>query len=278
MTWFVHTSQRLDSGGQGDVFLGRRSDTGEQVVVKVLRDAHIAKNRKSFEREIKLLNQGLRGVMPVLGFNLNTPTPFYVMPYFAGGSLEKWVGRLTAAQVRGVGLQLASIVGDIHKTGFIHGDIKPANLLPVQGGGLIVADPMGNGYGCTLCFSENVGGTPGYCPPEMGRGGTISAAGDVYSFGATLFHLFTGQRPSQHPPLEPSLIGQINDSLIREVIANCCRPASNERPTMERVRVALRDAESRVVDLNPTPWQQAIAAGLFIGGALLVGHLISAEV
>jgi len=48
--------RQLGSGGNGDIYIGQRSDTGEWVVVKYLRESHLPYARKAFEREVRILN------------------------------------------------------------------------------------------------------------------------------------------------------------------------------------------------------------------------------
>ena len=86
-------------------------------------------------------------------------------------------------------------LANLHAGYDVHGDVKPDNVLVTQEGRLQVADPLGNGSVFTMLFFENHGGTPGYWAPEVRAGGPISYAGDVHSYGATLYELLTGRRP-----------------------------------------------------------------------------------
>src|SRR6266446_2114465 len=63
MRWHVLNLRILKSGGNGDVFVGERSDTGDQVVVKFLRESDSAFARKSFEREVRILTFGFPGMV-----------------------------------------------------------------------------------------------------------------------------------------------------------------------------------------------------------------------
>ena len=152
--------RHLHSGGYGDVFVAQRSDTGEQVVVKRLRDAHLQDAKKAFVREVKILSRECPGLIRLLAWDLNADPPYYVMPYM-GGSLKEYAGRLTAEQLRSVAGELATALANLHAQSIYHGDIKPDNVLVSWDGQLQVADPLGNGFGCTVLFSQNRGGTPG---------------------------------------------------------------------------------------------------------------------
>jgi serine/threonine protein kinase len=95
MNFRVLNLRTFRSGGNGDLYVGRRSDTSESVVVKFLREAHLPHYRKAFAREVQLLTRKLPGIVPVLGWNTAADRPFYVMPYLKGGSLSKYAGNLT---------------------------------------------------------------------------------------------------------------------------------------------------------------------------------------
>src|SRR5262249_6060356 len=96
-------------------------------------------------------------------------------------------------------------------------------------------DPLGNGINCSVMFAQNHGGTPGYWAPEVAAGAPVSAAGDVYSYGATLYHLLTGQRPSDGQQLDLILARFPNVHKIREIILACCQSNPGARPTMPEV-------------------------------------------
>ncbi len=58
--------RRLPSGGNGDLFVGRRNDTGECVVIKYLREWQFEHARRAFAREMRVLGRRVQGVMPLL--------------------------------------------------------------------------------------------------------------------------------------------------------------------------------------------------------------------
>ena len=168
--------QRLGSGGYGDVFIGQRSDTGEYVVQKVLREWRLQHAREGFEREVRVLARGLPGLVPLLAWDLTAQPPFYVMPYLAGGALRQYARSLTGNQLQNIAVELARTLANLHAALEAHGDVKPDNVLVTQDGRLQIADPLGNGTLFTMLFSGNRGGTPGYWAPEVRNGGSISRA------------------------------------------------------------------------------------------------------
>src|ERR1700694_616217 len=224
--------QPFHSGGNGDLFLGVRSDSGERVVVKYLREFHLPHARKGFLREVRVRARKLRGFMPLLGWNLEDQKPFYVMPYLPA-TLTQYSGKLNQQSLHAVATDLALTLANLHATGVAHGDIKPDNILVSNEGHLQVADPLGNGVGCTVVLSQNRGGTPGYWAPEILGGASISLAGDVYSYGATLYQLLTGQRPVDGQKFDSAKITVAPK--LWEIICACCHSAPSSRPTMPEV-------------------------------------------
>ncbi|WP_073562754.1 serine/threonine-protein kinase [Archangium sp. Cb G35] len=240
MSFSVLNLKYLGGGGFADVYLGTRSDTGEQVVVKYLREPQIPGAKKAFMREWKILSRNLhRKLMNVLGANLEAEKPFYVMPYVEGGSLVKWAGRLDDRQILDFALQLADVISALHDANVVHGDIKPDNTL-VSGSDIRLGDPLGNGSGCTISFGTKLGGTPGYWAPEIAAGNPISKAGDCYSYGATLYHLATGLVPVDGRSLDPLPYRPSSQGNgLRDVILAACRLDPSQRPTMADIRAYL---------------------------------------
>ena len=183
----------------------------------------------------------MRGLVPILFSNTRAERPYYVMPYMSGGQLSGYAGRLSGQQLHSVALDLARILGNFHMSVGTHGDFKPANVLVSQDGKLNVADPSGNGLGCTMLFSQGVGGTPAYWAPEVSARG-ISRAADVYSYGATLYELVTWQRPRGGQRFEATSRQQAAAPKLWEIIVCCCQTDPKARPTMQEVVQMLEGA------------------------------------
>jgi serine/threonine protein kinase len=208
MSWRVLNLRTLEDGGFATVYVGTRSDNGEQVVVKYLRDK-TPDNRRYFVREARILARRVhQRLVEFLGGQPEGPEPYYIMPYYPGGKLTKWAGKLTHAQLRYAARQVADALAHLHSVDVAHGDVKPDNILLTRTGELRVGDPLGNGAGCTIAYGMNSGGTPGYWAPEVAvRQTPISKASDVFSFGATLYHLATGRSPVDGQNFDPRALG-----------------------------------------------------------------------
>lgn len=260
----------LGSGGHGDVFVGRRRDTGEKVVVKYLRESHLADARRRFAREVRILGKKLRGLVPLLWADGKGDRPYYVMPFLEHGAITKYAGRLGPEQLHTVAHEMAAAISKLHSLSITHGDIKPDNTLVTDDGHLALSDPLGNGWGCTVIFSEEHGGTPGYWAPEIRNGAKISHEGDMYSFGASLHHLATGVVPTDEHAIDLSLVPSSLPT-IREIIAACVAPDPAARPSAQDVASLLKGEKWADIQRVRGYWK----TGLTVAGlSLLVVALV----
>jgi hypothetical protein len=124
---------------------------------------------------------------------------YIAMEYVVGRSAEAMLaeGPLVTELATDIFLQAASALHAAHGSGIIHRDVKPANLL-VGAGGVTKLGDFGMALGSAELAVGNAHirvGTPYYTAPEIWAGGKASAASDIYSLGASYFHLLTGRPP-----------------------------------------------------------------------------------
>jgi serine/threonine protein kinase len=255
----------LGGGGRGEVFLGQIIPTREAVVVKYPRNPEHPSVRRRFAREVRILARQFSGFVSLLAFDVDGPRPYYVMRFLRNGSIAKHRGRLSEAQLFAVASELSSTLTELHAAGIAHGDVKPDNVLISDERRVVLADPLGNGWGCTMMFSNDCGGTPGYWAPEIQAGQPISAAGDMYSFGVSLHELATGQCPVDGLSPNMALTAKF-DPRLRDIIGACCSANSGERPLAKDIATLL----------SGHAWQDVKKArrqgqvGLFVVGLLTV--------
>jgi eukaryotic-like serine/threonine-protein kinase len=216
--------QMLASGGMGKVFRARDQRTGELVAIKALH-----KSRQYDERAVARFAQEAHILSTLQHPNLVTvrglgrfPSGghFMVMDLIEGADLQHRLqcGPLRTDDAIRVVHAVAEAVNFAHSRGIIHCDLKPANVLVREDGHVFVTDfgfahltsaDAGNVYGA--------GGTFGYIAPEiLIPGSAPSPAADIYSLGALLWTLGTGQPPSSDPSS-----GGIEDSLLAEISRRC---------------------------------------------------------
>ena len=132
-------------------------------------------------------------------------------------------GRLAVADAALLGRQLASVLGYLHRHGWVHLDVKPDNVVVQEGRAILIDLGLASRPGRI----ERGMGTDGYAAPEQDAGGTVSAATDVWGLAATLAECLTGAAPGRSSDL-----ARVPASL-RSMLASCLRsePAASGRPS-----------------------------------------------
>ncbi|WP_329025419.1 serine/threonine-protein kinase [Streptomyces sp. NBC_00690] len=191
----------LASGGMGRVYLAT-SAGGRTVAVKTLLadDASgvVAQaDRRRFAREVALA-QRVQGVYTasVVAADAQASMPWMATEYIAAPSLRDLVARCGTLQPRAlywVAAGVAEALLSIHAAGLVHRDVKPSNvLLPIDGPRVI---DFGISHAIDMTRTQAVLGTVAFAAPEQAQGQATTPASDVFSLGATLFHLAVGRAP-----------------------------------------------------------------------------------
>jgi tetratricopeptide (TPR) repeat protein len=207
--WHIADHEILDEiarGGMGVVYQAREPHSGRIVALKCVlayqsdSDHVVARFRREAETAARLEHPNIVPIYQVGetadGF------PYYTMKYAAAGSLLQARGPLLQHPRHSVALmaKVARAVAYAHEKGVLHRDLKPGNILLDNHGEPLVSD-----FGLARC--ETISGyltrslasfgTPGYIAPEQADGpaANLTAAADIYSLGAILFELLTGQPP-----------------------------------------------------------------------------------
>ncbi|MEH1841060.1 MAG: serine/threonine-protein kinase [Nostoc sp.] len=196
--------------------LARDLQTQELVVIKLLSfgDDFEWDSLKLFEREAETLKSLSHPLIPqyLNYFEVNLPTIkgfALVQTYIRARTLEQYLqtGRtFTEAEVKQIAKALLEILIYLHGLypSVIHRDLKPSNILLGERSGNSVGQVYLVDFGsvqtvlATETGTRTVVGTYGYMPPEQFGGRTV-AASDLYSLGATLIYLMTGNHPADLP-------------------------------------------------------------------------------
>jgi serine/threonine protein kinase len=193
-------------GAMGTVYVGLHAGLDLEVAVKVL-PPHLAVNTNlvvRFMREAKLAAR-LNHVNVVRVYDVGEEAGYYylVMEYVDGTDALELLrnhGPQPAWVSADIGAGAARALQHAHSNGVVHRDIKPANLMLPVTGGVKVAD-FGLARALTsdsgLTMAGAVMGTPDYMAPEQAQGEMVGPLADIYSLGATLFHMFVGRAPFQ---------------------------------------------------------------------------------
>ncbi len=194
----------LGRGGMGVVYKARQVSVDRIVALKVL-SAGLARDGTFHDRFVREARAAAAvnhpGIVDVYDVGLDGETHYIAMEYVEGPSLEELVkqeGRLPIGRALGVMEQVTAALAEAHDAGVLHRDIKPSNILLSRKGQAKVADfGLAKRPATDLSLTEtgHTMGTPLYLPPEAARGESLDARSDLYSLGATFYHLLAGRPP-----------------------------------------------------------------------------------
>ena len=210
----------LGAGGMGEVYKARDTRLDRLVAIKVLPEhlAHSPDALARLEREAKAvaaLNHP--NILGIHDFATHGDTPYVVMELLEGESLRTRLdqGPLPPRQATELAVQMAQGLAAAHDKGVVHRDLKPDNLWITREGRLKILDfglakvgpPLDQGADSGMptgsflhgAHTERgmILGTLGYMSPEQVRGEAVDARSDLFSFGAVLFEMLTGQPGSR---------------------------------------------------------------------------------
>lgn len=222
--------RQLGSGGMGVVWEAIESASGRHVALKLLnRETNLEPaSAQRFEREARLAAQVSHPhVTFIFGAGHHEGQPYIAMELMPGRTLADELEESGALPIqRAVDYILDVIEGlkAAHRMGVIHRDIKPSNCFVEQDGRIKIGDfglsKSMDKADVNLTQSGTFMGTPSYSAPEQVRGEALDARTDIYSLGATLYCLLTGQ---------PPFVGDAM-SVTAQIVTDPPKPAREHRP------------------------------------------------
>ena len=226
--------REIGRGGMATVYLAEDRKHSRKVAIKILApEVAMALGPGRFLREIEVASRLTHPhILPLHDSGQANGFLYYVMPYIGGESLRERLRRErvvpTTEAIRIAG-ELAEALGYAHTTGVIHRDVKPENILLVEGNA-VLAD-FGIARAVTEARTEALTdtglpiGTALYMSPEQASGtGAVDGRSDLYSLGAVLYEMLAGEPPrfGSTPPVGvPAWLANV----LRKVLA----PAPEDR-------------------------------------------------
>src|SRR4029077_4132821 len=204
--------RELGQGGMAKVYLAHDLKYQRSVAVKVLLpELAEAVGAARFLQEIQIAARLHHPhILPLYDSDEAQGFLYYDMPYIEGESLRERLVRERQLPV-GDAVQIAREVADAlsyaHKSGVVHRDIKPGNIL-LESGHAIVADfgiarAVGVATSAQFTGPRHVIGTPAYMSPEQSEGSEyLDGRSDIYSLGCVLFEMLVGDPPYNGSTLE----------------------------------------------------------------------------
>jgi serine/threonine-protein kinase len=253
----------LGTGGMGRVYRGLDEALQREVALKVLLPALAADAEfvARFTREARaaaLLNHP--NITQIYATGLEGAAPWFAMELIRGSSLETLArerGAIEPYEAAAYIAQAAAGLRHAAQKGLIHRDVKPSNLMLTEDGVVKVTD-----FGLAkaaqadshLTATGEVLGSPGYISPEQAQGQPTDHRSDIYSLGATFYHLVTGRLPFQAPTAVAMILKHMNEPLRspRAVNAGIPFPVASviQRMMAKRAGERYQDYDALLRDLE----------------------------
>ena len=228
----------LGAGGMGEVYRAKDTRLDRTVAVKVL-PTHLSDNpelKQRFDREARAISALTHPHICTLhDVGHQDGIDYLVMEYLDGESLAARLakGALPIDQVLRFGREIASALDKAHRSGVIHRDLKPGNIMLTKTGaklldfGLAKGVPLAAGEPTALTITQpltgkgTLVGTFQYMSPEQLEGKEADARTDIFAFGAVLYEMATGKRAFE---------GKSQASLIAAIMNHQPAPISQIQP------------------------------------------------
>lgn len=209
-----HVLALLGEGGMGRVYRAHDERLNTSAVIKVPKQAILeqAEFKTRFTREIRsLVDLFHPHICRITDVGSHADSPFFVMQFLGGGSLEdrrprlqETIGPVSPDSLRDWLPTIAKALDFVHGQGYVHRDVKPDNILFDEHGNVYLSD-----FGITkVMASSNVRqqdsgatstghilGTPRYMAPELIMGEEFDGHVDQYALAVTLYEILTGSHP-----------------------------------------------------------------------------------
>jgi serine/threonine-protein kinase len=296
--------EEIARGGMGIVYRARQKGLGRIVAVKMIRSGQVAlpEDVQRFRLEAEAV-AGLDhpNIVPIYEIGEFDSQPYFSMKLIEGGNLTQWLKgtpgqsenlpqqRTTLNDAVRMIVKVARAVDYAHQRGLLHRDLKPANILVDRRGEPHVTD---FGLATRLNATANTSlsatvpapgltgpgiavGTPSYMAPEQAVGPkqSVTVAADVYSLGAVLYEMLTGQPPFrgetaletlaqvlERPPIAPRTLDR---TLPRDLETICLKCLEKEPSRRYRSAAALADDLERYLSGDSIQARPIGAVGRF---------------
>ena len=282
--------RQLGQGGAGTVYLARERLLERLVAIKVLRSELIAADsRERFVREARTAAMLMHAnIVPLYSFGTAGDTLFYIMGYVEGESLEAMltrVGQLDPDEARRILVEVADALDYAHRSGVVHRDVKPDNILIDRNSRRALLTDFGiakiQSTQSTLTQTGHIVGTPLYMSPEQAAGeSVVDGRSDLYSLGVIAYRMVAGRLPIEGTSAQdvmrrhvmqdpPPLSGVAPDapSDLTWAIMRCLDKDPMRRwPTAQALRQALESGDDSSTDL-PEPLEHLSGRAIRVLGA-----------
>jgi len=301
----------LGAGGMGEVYRARDTRLDRTVAVKIL-PAHLSESpeaRQRFDREARAISSlSHPNICHLYDVGQHDGISYLVMEYLEGETLGERLlkGRLPLEQVFRVGAEICHGLEQAHRSGVVHRDLKPGNIMLTKSGAKLMdfglakppAAPMGTLSGSNLLATISqplttegtIVGTLQYMAPEQLEGKEADKRSDIFALGSVLYEMTTGKRAFEGKttastiasilaaePKPLSAMQPLSPPALEHVIATCIAKDPEERwQSCADISRQLQwvAKEPKPAELSPHRGRllwMLLAAGVLIAAAFLLG-------
>lgn len=269
-------TERIAAGGMGEVWKASDSILGRQVAIKLLKEGLTDEVgfTERFRNEARLSAALTHGnIAQVYDYGEDEGNAYLVMEFVPGMPLSKIIhdnAPICAADTAGLISQAATALGAAHRSGLIHRDVKPANMLVTADGVVKLTDfGIARAVGsAAMTKTGEVMGTAQYLAPEAALGHETTPLSDVYSLAVVTHEMLAGQRPfeadspvalalahvNQEPPPLPGYVPPPVRAVVRAGLEKDPALRPDSAPEFGRaLRQAVLDSERMGFDPRATP-------------------------
>ena len=209
----------IGRGGMSSVFRAHDQLLERKVALKILHEHYTSDSDyvERFRREARAAAQlGHPNIVTVIDRGEQDGRQYIVFEYVQGQTLKELVvgaGPLPVRQALQLGLQVARALAFAHEQGVVHRDVKPQNVL-LDGDGQAKVTDFGIARSLDVTSVTEAGtvlGTSDYIAPEQATGDDVDPQSDIYSFGAVLYELLTGDVPFPADNFVAAALRHVND-------------------------------------------------------------------
>lgn len=213
-------------GNMGVVYRARDRRLGRRVALKQILGGESEDDRARFLREAEVVARlSHPNIVALHAYGEEGGHPWLVLEYLEGETLTARVqraGTLSPAQVAELGAALAEALDHAHQVGVLHRDLKPDNVILVEGRPYIVDFGLARlvSRATRLTASHDLIGTPAYMSPEQAQGEheQVGVASDLYGLAGTLYFALTGRAP---------IVGTTLLDTLQKIVAKVPAPAGS---------------------------------------------------
>ncbi len=279
--------EELGKGGMGRVYKANDTDINEKVAIKLIKP-EISTDKKTIERfqnEIKFARKiRHKNVCQMYDLNKEGGTYYITMEYVPGEDLKSFIRRsrqLAIGTAITIAKQVCEGLAEAHRSGVIHRDLKPNNIMIDEEGNVRIMD-----FGIARSLREKgitgpgvMIGTPEYMSPEQTEGKEADQRSDLYSLGVVLYEMLTGEVPykgetpisiamkhKSEMPKDPRTVNTDIPYELSQLILNCLEKRKEKRyKTAEELLFELRKiTEPKAEKVIKPHWKNSIAVLPFL--------------